>query len=185
MFCLGNICGIVDFCSKKKGKYMHTKKMKCNAVYRLVYSSKTIYSLLVWQKYADKLTHEECAILQIAEANDLPYEIWRDLNTNQADMFQPLSALVGTVDHDAQKCSQLALEYYISKLAIYSNLSLSKAKEYAKSMIDSKGIQFTHPYFDEVVLQPVQENEGAEGAEGVAAVTAYAINIEVDKPSHA
>lgn len=139
--------------------------MKCNAVYRLVYSSKTIYSLLVWQKYADKLTHEECAILQIAEANDLPYEIWRDLNTNQADMFQPLSALVGTADHDAQKCSQLALEYYISKLAIYSNLSLKKAKDFAKSMIDSKGIQYTHPYFEDVILQPVQENEGAHEVE--------------------
>ena len=131
--------------------------MKSSTIYRLVYSSKTIYSLLVWQKDADKLTYEECAILQIAEASDVPYEVWRELIRDQPDKFKSLAKLVGTPEHDAQKCSQLALEYYITRWAVHNITSLKNAKEYAKSIIDSKGIQFNHPYFDAVLLQTVEE----------------------------
>jgi hypothetical protein len=117
----------------------HHKMMMTSSIYRLVYSTQTIHALPLWQQALEKtpMTYEECAMLQIAEAKDVPYEVWNELLKHKPEGFQGLSERVGTRKHDATKCVRMALEFFIDR---YNGCSLFMASKHAQAIIEDAGL---------------------------------------------
>jgi hypothetical protein len=115
--------------------------MTC-AVYRLVYCTQTIHALPIWHAVLETtpITSDECAMLQIAEAKDVPYEVWNELIKHKPDVFQGLSERVGTRKHDATKCARMALEFFIDRYSSGHVGGLFVATKHAQAIIEAAGL---------------------------------------------
>lgn len=113
--------------SNKIKQKRHKKSMKNDWQYRLNYTAPKINTLKNWEKYANK-TQWDRAISQINEANDIPYEVWKDLLDVDNQKWEPYAKLVGLSEYACIKDSVVkdALEYYSSQLEAFTN---SKSKK--------------------------------------------------------
>jgi len=120
--------------------------MMTNAVYRLVYSTQTIHALPIWHAVLETtpityvLSLDECAMLQIAEAKDVPYEVWNELIKHKPEVFKELSDRVGTRKHDATKCVRMALEFFIDRYCDGNVCGLFMATKHAQAIIEDAGL---------------------------------------------
>jgi len=136
-------CGlIVAFVKRLRTTLRHQKMMMTSSIYRLVYSTQTIHALPIWQRVLDRtpMTCDECAMLQIAEAQDVPYEVWNELIKHKPEVFQGLSERVGTRKHDATKCARMALEFFIDRYCDSNCCGPLMATKHAQAIIEDAGL---------------------------------------------
>jgi hypothetical protein len=133
---------MVAFVKRVRTALGHQKMMMTSPIYRLAYSTQTIHALPIWQQALERtpMTSDECAMLQIAEAKDVPYEVWNELLKDKSEgraLFQGLSERVGTRKHDTSKCARMALEFFIDG----NNASgLFAASKHAEAIIEDAGL---------------------------------------------
>ena len=136
---------VVAFVKRLRTTLRHQKMMMTCAVYRLVYSTQTIHALPIWQKVLEttSMTYDECAMLQIAEAKDVPYEVWNELIKQGPPngVFQGLSERVGTRKHDATKCARMALEFFIDRYCDSHCCGPFMATKHAQAIIEDAGLR--------------------------------------------
>jgi len=135
---------VVAFVKRLRTMLRHQKMMMTCAVYRLVYCTQTIHALPIWQKVLENtpMTYDECAMLQIAEAKDVPYEVWNELIKQGPPngVFQGLSERVGTRKHDATKCARMALEFFIDRYCDSHCCGPFMATKHAQAIIEAAGL---------------------------------------------
>jgi len=136
---------VVAFVKRLRTMLRHQKMMMTCAVYRLVYCTQTIHALPIWQKVLEttSMTYDECAMLQIAEAKDVPYEVWNELIKQGPPngVFQGLSERVGTRKHDATKCARMALEFFIDRYCDSHCCGPFMATKHAQAIIEDAGLR--------------------------------------------
>lgn len=98
-------------------KRKHDKNMKIDWKYRLLCTAPRISTLKHWEEYINA-TQWDRAISQINEANDIPYEVWRDLLDIDNEKWEPFAKIVGLEKYSEIKSQviQDVLEYYQGKL---------------------------------------------------------------------
>ena len=133
---------VVAFVKRLRTMLRHQKMMMTCAVYRLVYCTQTIHALPIWHAVLETtpMTFDECAMLQIAEAKDVPYEVWNELIKHKPEVFQVLSERVGTRKHDATKCARMALEFFIDRYCDSHCCGLLMATKHAQAIIEDAGL---------------------------------------------
>ena len=145
---------MVAFVKRLRTTLRHHKMMMTCAVYRLVYSTQTIHALPIWQNVLETtpmktsmkrsltyvLSLDECAMLQIAEAKDVPYEVWNELIKHKPEVFQGLSERVGTRKHDATKCVRMALDFFIDRYCGSHCCGPLMATKHAQAIIEDAGL---------------------------------------------
>jgi len=133
---------VVAFVKRLRTTLRHHKMMMTCTVYRLVYSTQTIHALPIWHAVLETtpMTYDECAMLQIAEAKDVPYEVWNKLIKHKPEVFQVLSERVGTRKHDATKCARMALEFFIDRYCDSHCCGLLMATKHAQAIIEDAGL---------------------------------------------
>lgn len=103
---------ITDSIARRK----HEKRMGKHWKYRLEHSAPRVSALRKWEDYMND-TQWQRALVQIEEADDIPYEVWCDLIDVDPDKWVPRAKLVGLEEYDDIKniCVREALAHYTRK----------------------------------------------------------------------
>ena len=124
---IGLIYGVDGICYLYKKK-QHKSKMKTDWYYRFCHVAVRVNDLPKWQERISDTNQFERAILQITEANDVPYEIWQTLK--HLPYFCEHIQTIGTDAYQLHKEAivQKAIQYYIQEYATFMNCSFEEAK---------------------------------------------------------
>ena len=102
--------------------------------YRLYHISPHINHLPIWQKYILECNQYERAIMQIIEANDVPYEIWKYIEWSE-DEFEFKNYLIeqmkkyGTPEYEKETSVRYVIQYYTEKYAKFKNTSIEEIQK--------------------------------------------------------
>jgi hypothetical protein len=131
-----------DAYKKRKEKYNENKKIKHDWNYRFTHFAVSIHTLKKWQEFVLELNQYERAVVQIAEAKDVPFELWHMLvdDCEHANYFTDMMHKLGTPLYDKEKTKQLALDFFIKKYALLKNIPIGHADEHMKYLLDRVGL---------------------------------------------
>ena len=127
---------------EKEKRAKHDWRLKNEWNYRLSQSAPRISDLTIWQDHILECDQYERAILQISQANDVPYEIWKFIQYD-TDEFETKDYLLeqmkvyGTDEYDKDKCVQYIYQYYVQKYAEFKTITLEDAEEHMKNIVDT------------------------------------------------
>lgn len=134
-------CGevVADYTFEKLDKKKHDKKMKNDWYYRLLHSAPRIKDLKVWQEHIQNLDQYERAVLQIAEAGDVPFELWSYLQ--EVSEFDNLQRIYGTTEYRniQSHVVQKAFCFYVSKYSAFMRIPLEDADIHLRNIVASYG----------------------------------------------
>ena len=107
-------------------KREHENNVKSNWRYRFVHTTVKISQLRIWQDVILETNQFDRAILQIAEAEDIPYECWSPLceESDEKDFFRKQKEYYGTENYEKDKCVSKAFKYFLNKYDVFTGKSM-------------------------------------------------------------
>lgn len=115
----------IDFCCDVKKKRNHDKNMQCDWKYRFRHLCPHISRFTAWESFATN--QYDRAILQVAEADDVPFELWDELCSEECKhmhFFEEQKKLYGTYDYQKWKCTHLAMTHFREQYDVFMNKSM-------------------------------------------------------------
>lgn len=125
---------------EKAKREKHEWRLNNEWQYRLSQNAPRISQLTIWQKYILECDQYERMILQISEANDVPYEIWSyirydDFKNELSVFLLEQMKVYDTDEYDKERCVKYVYDYICNKYAAFKNTSIQEAEEHMKNIV--------------------------------------------------
>lgn len=123
------IAGTIDYFDNISKKKEHDRKMSEDWHYRLSQKARRINDLRVWKEYILDCNQHERAILQIAEADDIPLELFCH--------FEEYAKIYGTDEYYEKRLEILnfAYHYFTYENAKLLNISYEESHENMQKLL--------------------------------------------------
>jgi hypothetical protein len=124
------------------GSIKHHYLMNTDSQYYFEKTAKRINTLKIWQDHIQDLDQYERAILQISEAQDIPYELWptliHDDNIDSNAYFRIMQKMFNE-PHVYEKFKdfliETAIDFYTTQYAKFKGISKEKAQEHMINLV--------------------------------------------------